>query len=170
MTVGLHFCTIGVIFNVLGGPLGPPWGTKRNPWGHPGAPSQEDTKNNQKDHFLVTCFEAQICWFFRFFWALLLHVFQRWQVTAKWLQNVSKRCALSTHFKQQIQNWETAFRLRRRERIEGQPIQKTHKNKEKTVREQTLCSPRGFFQKKHGKLSKVASHLTTFYKDFPRHF
>ena len=54
------------IFILLGslsmpwGSLGPPRGTRKSPWRHPGAPSQPDTKNNPKDNFLVTCFDAQI--------------------------------------------------------------------------------------------------------------
>ena len=55
-----RFLYLWLIVGVLGRPLGPPWGTKKSTWDHPGAPSQPDTKSNKKNHFLGTCFEAQI--------------------------------------------------------------------------------------------------------------
>ena len=42
-----RFFTFWLIVGVLGRLLGPPWGTKKNTWDHPGAPSQPDTKNNK---------------------------------------------------------------------------------------------------------------------------
>ena len=95
------FCTFWVIVGVLGRPLGPPWGTKKSTWDHPGAPSQPDTKNNQNITFWVPVLKPRFDDFL-FFWTLLLHVFQMWQVMSKWIQNVSKRCAPSTPFKQQV--------------------------------------------------------------------
>ena len=138
MTVGLHFCTIGLTCGVLGRPLGPPWGTKRNPWGHPGAPSQPGTKNNQKNHFLVTCFEAQIEWHFSSFPVLAFTCLAGMVNDAQMSPKSNKRGAEIAHCRRQRSNWETTFRLRRRERIEGQACWKTCQIKLKTARKRTL--------------------------------
>ena len=54
--LGLTFKVLGVLGTTLGTTLGHQKGT----WGHPGAPSQQDTKNNAKKHFSGDLFWDQI--------------------------------------------------------------------------------------------------------------
>ena len=57
---GLHFSTFGLTFNVLGGSLGPPWGTL----------GPRPLKTLKKTHFLGPHFEVSF-WYVSHFWVVI---------------------------------------------------------------------------------------------------